>query len=79
MIKKININTLVKFTLTEEGLKNLSPYDTNLLNIDQKKNKEIETELWIAMKVLGKYLYMGQQALIINNDLEINSKDLING
>jgi len=76
---KLNVNALVSFELTDEGLKYYLAEDNRLLNIKiDNETRKITTELWVAMRLFGKHLRMGQSALIVDNIFEIDTKELTN-
>lgn len=70
--KNLNINTMVTFTLTAEGRKviKIPAYMT-------KRGLTVTTELWDFVNLFGGKIYMGQQALIEDNILKIDTKELV--
>ena len=73
MLKNINMNAMVTFTLTEEGEKAI-----NLPKHMKTTHGTITTELWDFVNLFGGKFYMGQKALLVKNSLQIDTKELTN-
>ena len=64
----VNMNSLVKFKLTEYGENINKIFEFPL---ETKVNKYYECRMWQVMKAFGSYLDLGGKALFIDNNIII--------